>query len=146
MFVLLLFIDLNHCGPAKGPRNQVDNDNFNQQTLPVSNKSINSEKRPIEIMETPLKSKYDGKSYRLIRLNNGLTALLVSTLENTMNSSEKRVDKAEHVSFHQKKSACSLRIEVGSFSNPRDAQGLAHLIGNFDVSLFTLILHSILEF
>lgn len=129
IFVIILVINskfnLSHCDPIKIIQR---NNDVNQQTLFVStsssNKSNNSGMGPVKVLEAPLKSKYDKKSYRLLRLSNGLTALLVSTQSN--------VNKARHESIHPKKSACNLRIDVGSFSNPRDVQGLAHFVGNFE--------------
>eukprot|EP00439_Symbiodinium_sp_Y106_P086822 s125_g35.t76 len=55
------------------------------------------------------KSPNDRNSYRLIRLGNGIEALLVS------NSDEQK-----------QKSACACSIQVGSFSDPGHCQGLAH--------------------
>lgn len=129
IFVIILLIisrfNLSHCDPIKVIQR---NDDVNQPTLfmstSLSNKRNNSGMGPVKILEAPLKSKYDKKSYRLLRLSNGLTALLVSTQSNG--------NKARHESIHPKKSACNLRIDVGSFSNPRDVQGLAHFVGNFE--------------
>lgn len=131
IFVLILFIGSSHSEPTKGLRDQVDSANFSQQAV-LSNKSNDSKMGLVEILEAPLKPEYDKKSYRVIRLSNGLTAILVSTQENALNKSEDDVNKTKHVSNHPKKSACTLRVDVGSFSNPRDVQGLAHFIGNFE--------------
>lgn len=57
----------------------------------------------------PIKSPFDSRDYRVLTLDNGLTALLVSDPE---------ADKA----------AASMNVSVGSAQNPEDLQGLAHLL------------------
>lgn len=121
IFVLFLLFDFNQCGPA----NQVKQNNSSEEGL-------------VEILEAPYKLDNDKKLYRVIRLSNGLTALLVSTQEYTLDSNE----TIEYAEFRQKKSACSLKVEVGSFSDPRDIQGLTHFIGMFDIFIFTLSVYS----
>lgn len=64
-----------------------------------------------ERLETPTKSPTDQKSYRAIRLANGLTALLIQ-------DAAKEGDK--------KISAAALTVDVGSFHDPRNCPGLAH--------------------
>lgn len=112
----------------------------------------------VEVMEIPDKSENDKKSYRVIRLENGLRALLISdpnqnkaNAEETINdhrhheeaTSEEDEDdetgsegsdhaEGEHDSHREKRgklAACSLCVDVGSFSDPRDVQGLAHFLG-----------------
>lgn len=76
----------------------------------------------IEVLETPEKSENDRKSYRVIRLANGLKALLISVpVENAA-----EIGKS---SESDKLAACSLGVDVGSFSDPREIQGLAHFLG-----------------
>lgn len=161
---------LNHSGPSKLQRN-VDNNNFIQRTLSMSsllsNKSNSSEMESVEVLEVPYKSENDKKSYRVIRLNNSLKALLISdpTQQCTSNSddikhhqaaaasddeeveedgddaedetsgSENSDDEAKNKNKHQKRgklAACSLCVDVGSFSDPRDIQGLAHFLGKIN--------------
>lgn len=131
IFVLFLFIDLNQSEPANVQRIQLGNDDFDQQPTVSSNKnqnkSDNSEIGSVEVLEAPYKSENDEKLYRAIRLNNGLTALLVSTPQrHTLVDSYENVTQ---VHTHQKKAACSMLVDVGSLSDPRDVQGLAHLVG-----------------
>lgn len=139
VFVFILYFYINDCGSTKSPKNQVVNANLSQQSLPtttlLSNKSNNSESGRIEVLEAPLKLDNDKKSYRVIRLSNGLKALLISTQENEKELDGGEVDNksVEYSEFHQKLSACNLGIDVGSLSDPRDVQGLAHFIGNFNV-------------
>lgn len=112
----------------------------------------------IEVMETPDKSENDKKSYRVIRLPNGLKALLISDPsieasegatdtdsekpetsaavsskedeeENESEESEEESDDENEHSNRTKLAACSLSVDVGSFSDPRDVQGLAHFLG-----------------
>ncbi|CAB0028359.1 unnamed protein product [Trichogramma brassicae] len=82
--------------------------------------------RRFEYLERPKKALCDRKNYRAIKLNNGLTALLVSTLnlgeddENENHRVDARIDSAT--------AACALCINVGNFSDPREVQGLAHFL------------------
>ena len=57
----------------------------------------------------PIKSPFDSRDYRVLTLDNGLTALLVSDPE---------ADQA----------AASMNVSVGSSQDPDDLQGLAHLL------------------
>lgn len=126
-------------------------------------------KSPTEVLETPDKSESDKKSYRVIRLENGLKALLVS------DPSEKPIDfskcndrqggqdeaaneaasvdheehddrddhddesgsddsDAEEDNGQEKTAAFALAVHVGSFSDPRDIQGLSHFLGELTAS------------
>lgn len=110
----------------------------------------------IEVMERPDKSENDKKSYRVIRLANGLTALLVSNPaaangvndssahqtsieasfassdnENESDESADESDEDENGNDGTKLAACSLCVDVGSFSDPRNIQGLAHFLGEY---------------
>lgn len=122
----------------------------------------------VEVMEAPDKSENDKKSYRVIRLENGLKALLISdptqertsneTIEEAATASDNEVeedddddgdggdddemgdsesdnDESECESRRSKRgklAACSLCVDVGSFSDPRDVQGLAHFLGKIN--------------
>lgn len=135
--VFVLLIGLNRSELTKAPHDQVNNANFNQQTLTglsfASTDSNNSEiEERVKILRTPHKLENDKNLYRVIRLSNGLTALLISTQENELNDRRGINNTVEYLKFHPKKAACNLNVDVGSFSNPRDAQGLGHLVGNFD--------------
>lgn len=78
----------------------------------------------VVLLKPPVKSANDKKSYRLIRLENGLKALLISVLgdEPESNSTEETNDSP---------AACALSIDVGTFSDPFEIQGLAHFLGMF---------------
>lgn len=95
----------------------------------------------IEVLATPVKSENDKSSYRVIRLENGLKALLISvppskeqalpthsTCESNVEPSSTEADKLNEIN-NQKLAACSLCVDVGYFSDPSDAQGLAHFLG-----------------
>lgn len=145
IFVIFSILNLNHCESTKIQRNRADNDDFNQHTLSISasssNQSRNSEFGSAKILGAPLKSEYDKKLYRVIRLPNGLTALLVSTQEEqTLIDSVKSNKSFEYMYSPRRQAACSLRVDVGTFSDPRDFQGLAHFVGNFDVYFFIVSL------
>lgn len=88
----------------------------------------------VEVLEVPEKSENDKKSYRVIRLTNGLKAILVSVSNRkNVDSEQSTTDKNNNESKSNndnKPAACSLLVDVGSFSNPNDVQGLAHFLGN----------------
>lgn len=79
----------------------------------------------MEVLKTPIKSENDKKEYRLIKLENGLKALLIS-----------KTDDEEGKTF----AAASLCVFVGSYENPSHVPGLAHFFehmifldpGNYD--------------
>lgn len=143
IFVLFSIIGSSHSEPTKSPRDDMVSVNFDhQQTASLSallsNKSNSNNgeiKGHVNVLKAPLKLEYDKNLYRVIRLSNDLTVLLISTQENEsiVNSKGTNNRDKENLRFHQKKSACSLHIDMGSFSDPRDVQGLSHLIGNFDI-------------
>lgn len=70
----------------------------------------------IEILEEPQKSPSDRKQYRLIRLPNGLKTLLV---KNAVNEGSDLKDNF---------AAVALVIDVGSFEDPHEVQGLSHFL------------------
>lgn len=90
-----------------------------------------------EVLETPVKSENDKKSYRLIRLENGMKALLISAPVEKLEPTTVDSDKVNEMDSN-KKAACALCIDVGYFSDPSEIQGLAHLLG---VICFLLSLH-----
>lgn len=162
----------SHSGPSKIQRNQVNSSSFIQQALSMSTTMTTNDGNglgPVEVMETPFKSENDKKSYRVIRLSNGLTALLISDPTQARESNEQgnEADVNQHTAAtsgdeeeeddsdagdessdeensddehgtankQQKRgklAACSLCVDVGSFSDPRDVQGLAHFLGEIE--------------
>ncbi|KAG5319392.1 NRDC protein, partial [Pseudoatta argentina] len=91
-------------------------------------------KPDVEYVDSPDKSEYDKAEYRVIKLQNGLTALLISDLEGAYydgmsyknygkdSSSAKRVEKDVWKAF------CGLCVGVGSFGDPPELPGLAHFL------------------
>ena len=79
-----------------------------------------------------IKSPTDLKKYKLIQLENGLKALLISdTTYDLKKLDQEELEVENGVTNSQtglKRSAASLRIEVGSFSDPEELQGLAHFL------------------
>lgn len=69
----------------------------------------------VQVLETPIKSEGDKKDYRLIKLPNGLKALLVHFNEESSSESE---DMA----------AIKISVKVGCFDDPPKAMGLAHFL------------------
>ncbi|CAH8577379.1 unnamed protein product [Heterobilharzia americana] len=81
------------------------------------------------------KSRIDYRNYRYIELENGLRAILVSNLkpgeELPEDSSVDDVSSAtedDPIGDQEAKSAASLCIKGGSFSDPPEAQGLSHFL------------------
>lgn len=133
----------------------------NNISIENKNKMNLIQKNMIEILETPDKSEFDKKSYRVIRLENGLKALLISDPTNdfkpidfakcnikgshkeptaaTTSSSDdddteesEASDDEEDEHESEKLSAFCLTVDVGSYSDPRDVQGLSHFLGKFN--------------
>ena len=75
----------------------------------------------VETLPTPKKPPSDSKDYKLIKLQNGLKAIL-STHPKLKKNSE---DKSEMV---EKSSAVALCTDFGSFDDPKEVQGLSHFI------------------
>ncbi|XP_031625679.1 nardilysin-like [Contarinia nasturtii] len=149
---------LNSNSPSKVCRVKSDSNQYTQPTCVVETLLLNKiEMHSVEVMETPDKSENDKKSYRVIRLKNGLKALLISdptqksaphedavksdaldamaTIsedeEETESDDEQSDDEVENGSHGEKRgklAACSLCVDVGSFSDPRQIQGLAHFL------------------
>lgn len=70
----------------------------------------------VEVLPTPIKSKGDKKEYRLIRLPNGVKALLIRKVSETAGESGDNL------------AAANVTIKIGSFDNPPKALGLAHFL------------------
>lgn len=74
----------------------------------------------VEVLQTPPQSPSDRKEYKLIKLLNGLKALLVKTPE---------IERTEDDTMTKDNtSAVALCIDVGSFDDPREVQGLCHFL------------------
>lgn len=73
--------------------------------------------KELEVLLTPEKSLSDQKEYSLIKLQNGLKALLVKNPTNCDDESHK-----------DNSAAVSLCIDVGSFEDPLEVQGLFHFL------------------
>lgn len=65
----------------------------------------------VEVLPTPLQSESDRKSYKLIRLENGLKVLMVKEPEKNSGLA-----------------AVALTVDIGSFQDPHSVQGLAHYL------------------
>lgn len=72
----------------------------------------------VELLQTPLKSESDKKNYKLIKLSNGLKALLIGRPESEENEA----------AIKESCSAVCLCIDVGSFEDPLEVQGLCHFL------------------
>ncbi|KAF7385820.1 hypothetical protein HZH66_011662 [Vespula vulgaris] len=71
-------------------QNVSDNINLNESTLSMENMQENNEKNKTkpEYLDSPIKSENDKKEYRVIKLENGLTALLIADLHSTKHPSQ----------------------------------------------------------
>merc|ERR1711860_433337 len=79
-----------------------------------------------------IKSPTDLKDYKLIQLENGLKALLISDTTYDLKKLDQEELEVENGATNSqtglKRSAASLRIEVGSYSDPEELPGLAHFL------------------
>ncbi|XP_063628856.1 nardilysin-like [Cydia splendana] len=111
----------------------------------------------VEVLPEPIKSEADKKLYKTIRLENGLTALLISdptgldvvdeesseeessssddtsgpesdTQSERSGTSDQHGNKRRNEFNEEKLAACALCVGVGSYSDPPDIQGLAHFV------------------
>ncbi|KAG4065756.1 hypothetical protein HA402_012434 [Bradysia odoriphaga] len=112
----------------------------------------------LKVLQTPDKPEKDRKDYRIVKLSNGITALIISDPspiienkcgndtsvacaaddENEIDDDEEEDDEEDdsgsdeeetgNGSPKEKLAACSVCVDVGSFSDPRDIQGLAHFL------------------
>lgn len=96
-----------------------------------------------EILRNPVKSESDKKEYRQIKLSNGLTSLLVQHFiedadhedekmsqseESCESDSEEGSSDGEADNPKEKLAAVALCIDVGSWYDPKDIQGLSHFL------------------
>ncbi|XP_046670211.1 nardilysin [Homalodisca vitripennis] len=139
--------------------NSDENETIN---FPVSSSLSNNKIGQVKLSEgyailpPPNKSEFDKKEYSVIRLSNGLTALLISDKSNILNledmnensdgtsvesdseTSDVETDGSSVGSdevqnpikggCEEKLAACALCIGVGSFSDPENIPGLAHFL------------------
>lgn len=99
-----------------------------EKKLKISQKSeltnaVNVNK--VERLESPEKCETDVHLYRVIELKNGLKALLMSDVDKDENENIITSKDAEGTA------SCGLCVGSGSNSDPRNVQGLAHLVGKF---------------
>lgn len=124
----------------------------------TTSKNFNKKSSNITYLPPPVKSEADKKEYSVIKLKNGLTALLISDVSNIINiddvpeqflteseSSESSSededsqisegiyvendnDRHKTKTLEEKLAACALCIGVGSFSDPEEIPGLAHFV------------------
>lgn len=120
----------------------------------ATNKPLKTKIRKVntmsEILKSPVKSFSDKKEYRLIKLQNGLTSLLVQHFiededleekederkisESAMSvgeeeeGGEEEEDEDESDEPKEKLAAVALCIGVGSFFDPQKIQGLSHFL------------------
>lgn len=69
----------------------------------------------VQVLESPIKSEGDKKEYRVIKLPNGLKALLIK-------KNEEKTSESEILA------AANLTVGVGSFDEPPNIGGLAHFL------------------
>lgn len=164
----------NSCSsPSKLRRVKAENKQSVQHSSPIVAEIFNKngmDSIEVMVLETPDKSEHDKKSYRVIRLGNGLKCLLISDptqeyVPHEQSNDRNRAatdadddgdDDAEAETDGEesgddsdsddgggdekrgKLAACSLCVDVGSFSDPRDVQGLAHFLGKLNYFYFEL--------
>ncbi|XP_016977512.1 nardilysin [Drosophila rhopaloa] len=85
----------------------------------------------VQYHDEPDKSDGDRKLYRALSLSNGLRAMLISDpfIDDPPIHRESRESVNSSIEqFHGKLAACAVLVGVGSFSEPRKYQGLAHFV------------------
>lgn len=70
-----------------------------------------------EVLQNPKKSPSDRKNYRLVKLSNGLKVLLVKNPEVNPEDGDRNSS-----------AAVALCVDVGSFDDPPEVQGLSHFL------------------
>lgn len=83
----------------------------------------------VELLQAPSTSSGDKKKYKLIKLHNGLKTLLVQNAK--FNAEIDGETKTKDGS-----SAVALCIDVGSFEDPLEVQGLCHFLEHMVNNLF----------
>lgn len=79
----------------------------------------------VEILSSPVKSESDKKEYRVVKLSNGLKALLIKQFVGDNPS----IDNKTGAEVQEgKNAAVSLCVGVGSFRDPKDIQGMNHFM------------------
>lgn len=93
--------------------------------------TLSSEQREIVILDTPDQSPFDKQQYRLIRLPNGIKCLLISPHDGTKFSGQTSTTTSitDEESADEYLAACAVGVDVGSYSDPPDACGMAHFLG-----------------
>ncbi|CAG9829033.1 unnamed protein product [Diabrotica balteata] len=79
----------------------------------------------IEILKTPIKSESDKKEYKIIKLKNGLVAVLISEVKTQTDSNE---IGGVTIANEEKLAGATLQIGAGCFCDPVDVLGLTHLL------------------
>ncbi|XP_046397980.1 nardilysin [Ischnura elegans] len=140
------------CSKVEMPKPAV---NRNEKKLPVKSQAgaANQSSYEVKNLDVPTKSESDKKDYRIFRLSNGLTAVIVSDTSiieknesdidvipssdeyEASSEGEFTDDDAESTSSgkkgratEEKLAAASLCVGVGSFSDPLEFPGLAHFL------------------
>lgn len=75
----------------------------------------------VETLQTPPRSPSDKKEYKFIKLPNGMKVLLVKNPTNEKNLDHDTISK-------DSSSSVALCIDVGSFEDPKEVQGLCHFL------------------
>jgi nardilysin len=78
-----------------------------------------SKMNQVQVLEAPVKSEGDKKDYRLVKLPNGLKALLIHVNADSSEESESKSDEL---------ASLSLAVKVGGYDDPKTAPGLAHFL------------------
>lgn len=89
-----------------------------------------------EVLQTPSTSSGDKKKYKLIKLPNGLRTLLVQ-------SATIHAENDFETKIKDRSSAVALCIDVGSFEDPFEVQGLCHFLEHMVNKLFALIFSNV---
>uniref|UniRef100_A0A6P7GKF8 Nardilysin-like n=1 Tax=Diabrotica virgifera virgifera TaxID=50390 RepID=A0A6P7GKF8_DIAVI len=79
----------------------------------------------IEILKAPIKSESDKKEYKILKLKNGLVAVLISDVKDQTDSNE--INQVETTN-EEKMAAATLQVGAGCFCDPVEILGLSHFL------------------
>lgn len=92
----------------------------------------------VHLLKNPVVSASDRKDYKFFQLQNGLKVLLIK-----QPVSDKSDDEVARLKKYKSNiAAVAMCVNVGSFHDPKDVQGMSHLLEHV-VSVFIIILKNL---
>ncbi|XP_072378295.1 nardilysin-like [Diabrotica undecimpunctata] len=82
----------------------------------------------VEVLKTPIKSESDKKEYKIIKLKNGLVAILISDAQNITETNDSNEINQAETENEEKMAAATLQIGAGCLCDPVEILGLSHFL------------------